>query len=132
MPVWHLSSRISPSTRRILNDIIGGTQDNGTWAYDGRTGTWFESMGGDGGSSGINAVQPNVRMHTYFDAQIDVNFQKNETLGWDWIADPLLGSGEAQSFYVPLVADPVLAGTFRGLACLADPDTGPAHISTFR
>jgi hypothetical protein len=95
-----------------LNDIIGGTQDNGTWAYDGRTGTWFESVGGDGGNSGINAVHPNVRMHTYYAPQIDVNFQKNSTLGWDWIADPLLGSGEAASFYVPLLADPILDGTF--------------------
>jgi hypothetical protein len=95
-----------------LNDIIGGTQDNGTWAYDGRTNSWFETVGGDGGNSGINAVHPNVRMHTYFDAQIDVNFQKNAVLGWDWIADPLLGSGEAQSFYVPLLADPILDGTF--------------------
>jgi hypothetical protein len=95
-----------------LNDIIGGTQDNGTWAYDGHTGTWFETVGGDGGSSGINAVQPSIRMHTYYDAQIDVNFQKTAVLGWDWIADPLLGSGEAQSFYVPLLADPMLDGTF--------------------
>ncbi|MDP9090710.1 MAG: hypothetical protein M3O26_18480 [Pseudomonadota bacterium] len=95
-----------------LNDIIAGTQDNGTWAYDGLTDTWFESVGGDGGNSGINAVHPNIRMHTYYDAQIDVNFSKTSTLGWDWIADPLLNSGEAQSFYVPLIADPVLDGTF--------------------
>ena len=95
-----------------LNDIIGGTQDNGTWAYDGRTNTWMESVGGDGGSAGINAVNPNVRMHTYFDAQLDVNFQKNAVLGWDFVSDPLLGSGEAQSFYVPLLADPILDGTF--------------------
>jgi hypothetical protein len=103
---------LSFNSQDPLNDIIGGTQDNGTWAYDGRTGTWFETMGGDGGNSAINAVQPNVRMHTYYDAQIDVNFQKNTTLAWDWIADPLLGSGEAQSFYVPLLADPVVDGTF--------------------
>jgi hypothetical protein len=95
-----------------LNDLIGGTQDNGTWAYDGRTNTWFESVGGDGGNSGINAVHPHVRMHTYFSAQLDVNFEKNAVLGWDWISDPLLGSGEAASFYVPLLADPMLDGTF--------------------
>jgi hypothetical protein len=95
-----------------LNDLIGGTQDNGTWAYDGTTNTWFETVGGDGGNSGIDAVNPNVRMHTYFDAQVDVNFQKNTVLGWDWVSDPLLGSEEAQSFYVPLIADPILDGTF--------------------
>lgn len=100
------------------NDLLGGTQDNGTWAYNGRTGTWFETVGGDGGQSAINAVVPATRMHTYFSAQLDVNFSGggtdpvNEPLGWDWVSDPLLGSGEASSFYVPLAADPVLNGTF--------------------
>jgi hypothetical protein len=95
-----------------LNDLIGGTQDNGTWAYDGRTNTWVETVGGDGGNSGIDAVNPNVRMHTYYGAQVDVNFQKNAVLGWDWISDPIYLSGEAQSFYMPLIADPILDGTF--------------------
>lgn len=100
------------------NDLLGGTQDNGTWAYNGRTGTWFETVGGDGGQSAINVVEPKIRMHTYFSAQLDVNFSGggtdpvNEPLGWDWVSDALLGSGETSSFYVPLIADPVLDGTF--------------------
>jgi hypothetical protein len=100
------------------NDLLGGTQDNGTWAYDGRTGKWFETVGGDGGQSAINAIVPKIRIHTYYLAQLDVNFNGggtdpvNEPLGWDWVSDALLGSGEASSFYVPLIADPVLNGTF--------------------
>ena len=94
------------------NDIIGGTQDNGTWAYNGRTGTWFESVGGDGGNSGINAVSPQKRMHTYFAQQLDVNFRGTDILGWNWISDVLFAGREAASFYVPLIADPVLDGTF--------------------
>jgi hypothetical protein len=91
------------------NDLIGGTQDNGTWAYDGSTGTWFESVGGDGGQSGINPVRTNIRMHTYTGAQGDVNFGGTDPLGWDWMGDPF---NEPASFYVPLIADPVLNGTF--------------------
>jgi hypothetical protein len=109
---------VSVNPQDPANDLLGGTQDNGTWAYNGRTGTWFETVGGDGGQSAINAVVPTTRMHTYFVAQLDVNFNGggtdpvNEPLGWDWISDALLGSGEASSFYVPLTADPVLNGTF--------------------
>ncbi|MDP9013168.1 MAG: exo-alpha-sialidase, partial [Pseudomonadota bacterium] len=109
---------VSVNPQDPANDLLGGTQDNGTWAYNGRTGTWFETVGGDGGQSAINAVVPTTRMHTYFSAQLDVNFSgggtdpANEPLGWDWISDVLVGSGEAASFYVPLIADPVLNGTF--------------------
>jgi hypothetical protein len=97
------------------NDVMGGTQDNGTWTYDGKTGKWFETIGGDGGQSAINPGNPAVRIHTFFNAQLDVNFQAktaNEVLGWDFISDPLLGSKEAQSFYVPLISDPTVANTF--------------------
>jgi len=94
-----------------VDDVIGGTQDNGTWGRD-LLGTWFESVGGDGGQSGIDALQPNVRMHTYYAPQTDVNFSGNDPPGWDWTADPLLASGEASSFYVPLIADPVVGGSW--------------------
>lgn len=89
------------------NDVLGGTQDNGTWAYDGTSGgSWFESVGGDGGQSGTDVANTNVRMHTYFGQQGDVNFTGTDPLGWDWMADPLLGSLESASFYVPLINDP--------------------------
>ena len=100
-----------------LNDVIGGTQDNGTWAYNGPADHWFETVGGDGGQSVIDAANPNIRMHTYFGQQIDVNFQGTKTLGWDWTADPLLASGEGASFYIPLIGDPTVSQTmFAGLA----------------
>lgn len=97
-------------------DLIGGTQDNGTWSYSGKRNSWFESVGGDGGQSGINAVNPSVRIHTYTGPAMDVNFQGTDVLGWNWIGDPLFASGEAASFYAPLLTDPVLDGTsFVGL-----------------
>ena len=102
-------------------DLIGGTQDNGTWSYSGTSNSWFESVGGDGGNSGINAVTPSVRIHTYTGFFMDVNFRGTDVLGWNWISDsffdPVTGQPlEAASFYMPVLADPVLGGTtFVGL-----------------
>ncbi len=97
-------------------DIMGGSQDNGTWSYSANTGTWFESVGGDGGQSLMDALNPNIRMHTYFGPSGDVNFKGTDPLGWDYMSDPLVASKEAASFYVPFIADPQISGTmFVGL-----------------
>ena len=93
-------------------DLLGGTQDNGTWSYSGKKNSWFESVGGDGGNSGINAVSPSVRMHSYTGPAMDVNFNETDVLGWNWVSDPLFASGEAASFYAPVLSDPVLNGTW--------------------
>src|SRR5205807_836060 len=63
---------LSVNAQNPLNDIMGGTQDNGTQAFN--TGNWFVTIFGDGGQSGIDPVVPNNRFHTYYDAQVDVNF----------------------------------------------------------
>ncbi len=106
------------------DDIMGGTQDNGTHASN-PTGfnpnNWFVTIFGDGGQSGVNVGHPNVRMHTFFSApglsQIDVNFRGtsptfNSEVGWNWIGDPGSLSGENLSFYIPLIADPTVDGTW--------------------
>jgi hypothetical protein len=106
------------------NDIMGGTQDNGTHASDPTNfnpNSWFVTIFGDGGQSGVNVGHPNIRMHTFFNAlglsQIDVNFRGisptvNSELGWNWIGDPGSLSGENMSFYIPLIADPKVDGTW--------------------
>ncbi|HEY6409056.1 MAG TPA: hypothetical protein VIY29_16465 [Ktedonobacteraceae bacterium] len=101
-------------------DLIGGSQDNGTWSYNQNPtaagSTWFESVGGDGGQSLIDTGNTNIRMHTYFGPNGDVNFKGNDPTGWDAVTDPLAASKEAASFYVPLIAAPGLSGTmFVGL-----------------
>jgi hypothetical protein len=93
------------------NDIIGGTQDNGTWSYKGTQASWFESVGGDGGQSVIDAGNQNIRMHTYFGPSIDVNFNNTDPNGWDFISDPLTNSNEAASFYVPMIGNPQVSQT---------------------
>ena len=108
---------VSVNPQNPLNDVIGGTQDNGTWAFNGKgAGSWFESVGGDGGQSGINASNGNIRFHTYTGAAMDVNFRGSDPLGWNFISIPLLKSGEGAAFYTPAIADPKVGGTmFIGL-----------------
>ncbi len=104
------SLTVSPTNPE--HDIIGGTQDNGTWALDG-SGAGFESVGGDGGLSAIDRGGV-TRIHTYYDAQVDVNFNGNDPLAWDWISDPFFSgaaAAEARSFYIPVAADQAAAGT---------------------
>jgi hypothetical protein len=113
---------LSVNVQNPFNDIMGGTQDNGTQALN--SPSWFVTIFGDGGQSGIDPVVPNNRFHTFFDAQIDVNFHgtsqtfASET-GWDWISDTFFsgkGASEARSFYIPIIHDPVVSGTlFTGL-----------------
>lgn len=124
---------VAVNAQNPRNDVIGGTQDNGTWAYDGTTGNWFESIGGDGGPPAISAVT-GFRMHSYTGVAIDVNFVGNQTFGWEWVGDPLNNSGEAAGFYSPLVSDPTVGGSwFAGMQHVwRTPDNGgdPAYLQT--
>ncbi len=91
------------------NELQGGTQDNGTWENFGSEHEWLQTMWGDGGQSGFDATDPHFRFHTYFDASPDVNFSDGETADWNWIADPIYGTGGL--FYVPIISDPVVHRT---------------------
>jgi hypothetical protein len=91
------------------NDVQGGTQDNGTWESYGNQVKWLNTMIGDGGQSGFDIADKNFRFHTFFDAQVDVNFSGGDTIDWNWTSDVLLG--EPQQFYVPIISDPAVSGT---------------------
>lgn len=120
---------LSVNARNPFGDIMGGTQDNGTQAFKGRrddeeegrpnVNDWFVTIFGDGGQSAISRFNPDIRLHTFFDAQIDVNFHGTSETGWNWISDTFFsgaGAGEGRSFYIPLIYDPKVAGTmFTGL-----------------
>jgi hypothetical protein len=104
---------VSKNPQNPVNDLLGGTQDNGSWAYNGQgNGFWFESVGGDGGQSGTNPTNAAIRMHTYTGPLGDVNFNGTDPLGWDFFSSPLLASHEAASFYAPLINDPNVGGTW--------------------
>ncbi len=99
------SFSINPLTP--TKELLGGTQDNGTFLYEGSKVLWNQTIGGDGGQSGFNAANPTIRFHTYFAPQIDVNFQGTVTTGWDWVADRFfIPPAEGWSFYIPIIADP--------------------------
>ena len=103
---------VSLNPQDARRELLAGTQDNGTWSYSGNDKSWFESVGGDGGNSGFNAVTPSVRMHSYTGSALDVNFKGADVLGWNYVSAPLDASGESASFYAPLLADPVINGTW--------------------
>lgn len=106
---------LSADPRNPLGNLLGGTQDNGTLGFTG-TPNWQSFISGDGGQSGFDARNSNIRYHMYFDAQGDVNFHGNNPQTWDWIFDGPAFSAENRSFYVPLIADPTVGGTaFVGL-----------------
>ncbi|MDP9045380.1 MAG: exo-alpha-sialidase [Pseudomonadota bacterium] len=89
-----------------LGELQGGTQDNGTFQYEGSSAIWYESVGGDGGLSGFDASNPVNRFHTYFGVNADINFASGDPTRWLYISDPLARSGESSRFYMPIIADP--------------------------
>ena len=95
------------------DDILGGTQDNGSPGLT--NGRWELNVRGDGGPPAIdrNGV---TRYHAYTNTFYDVNFEGNVQGSWLWISDPMLFSPEASSFYAPLEADPSVSETaFAGM-----------------
>jgi hypothetical protein len=100
---------LSVNPANVTGDLLGGTQDNGTFSYTGSN-TWLESVGGDGGQSGFDLANPTTRYHNYYDATPEVNFHGTDPTKWLAIYDPLQASKEQRSFYVPFVADPAVGG----------------------
>ena len=88
-----------------LGELQGGTQDNGTFQFEG-SGDWLESIGGDGGMSGFDASNPTNRFHTFFGANADINLFGGDPSQWLYISDPLAASNESVRFYMPIIADP--------------------------
>ena len=93
--------------------VLGGTQDNGSPAYNGSM-EWFLGVTGDGGDSGTDAKNPNIKFHSYYALYFgDTNFHGVNPLDWVWTADPLVfavSGGEGVSFYPPQIEDPVVSG----------------------
>ncbi len=92
-----------------VNDLQGGTQDNGTWESTGNPVKWLNTMIGDGGQSGFDIGNRLFRFHTFYDASPDVNFSAGDIADWNWIADPIYGTGG--QFYVPIITDPRVSRT---------------------
>jgi hypothetical protein len=101
-----MSLSVSPFNSNIVQ---GGTQDNGTWQTTANPSKWQNTMIGDGGQSGFDVGNPDFRFHTFYDASPDVNFSGGAMEDWNWIADPIFGTGA--QFYAPIISDPAVSGT---------------------
>jgi hypothetical protein len=98
------SLSVSPLNDRVVQ---GGTQDNGTWQSNENRVKWLNTMPGDGGQSGFDKADKAFRFRTAADASPNVNFSKGDIADWNWIGDPVFGTGGL--FYVPIISDPVVS-----------------------
>ena len=102
---------VSVNPLNPTGEVMGGTQDNGTWLYDGNTKRWNQTIYGDGGTSGFNVSNPAIRFNQFFGGYGDVNFRSGDPTAWVVVTAPMLNSGEAVGFYWPEIADPMVPGT---------------------
>jgi hypothetical protein len=87
-----------------VNQVMGGTQDNGT--FQGTGSTWPQIIYGDGGQSGWNRNNPNMRFNSFFGQFHDANVDNGAPTEWYIIGGPIASSPEFSNFYVPIIADP--------------------------
>jgi hypothetical protein len=98
------------------NNLMGGTQDNGTFEKPGNSTTnWPQVIYGDGGQSGFNVGNSALRFNSFTSNFHDANFRNGDPTKWVIASGPIVASGESAQFYAPIIADPVSAGTiFQG------------------
>ena len=97
-------------------DLMGGTQDNGTWEGTAGNQSWPQTMYGDGGIAAFDSSNSAFRMNEFYLQYTDVNFQNGAPDKWVVVSGPFFASGEASAFYKPQISDPVTSGTlFVGL-----------------
>jgi hypothetical protein len=97
------SLSVSPTDAKNLQ---GGTQDNGTWVTTGSSVVWNMEIWGDGGQSGFNAADPNLRFNTFTGQANDVNFRAGDPAYWVVATGAIVASPESSQFYPPVTADP--------------------------
>jgi hypothetical protein len=107
------SVSINPSN---ANNLMGGTQDNGTFEKPSNSTTnWPQVIYGDGGQSGFNVGNTAFRFNSFTSNFHDANFRNGDPTKWVIASGPIVASGESAQFYAPIIADPVSAGTiFQG------------------
>jgi hypothetical protein len=107
------SVSINPSN---ANNLMGGTQDNGTFEKPSNSTTnWPQVIYGDGGQSGFNVGNTAYRFNSFTSNFHDANFRNGDPVKWVIASGPIVASGEGSQFYAPIIADPVSTGTiFQG------------------
>jgi hypothetical protein len=100
-------------------NLMGGTQDNGTWNGTTTSQSWPQTIYGDGGQSGYD-VSNGARFTNFYSPYSDENFENGDPTAWVIVSGSFFGADgnpkEASAFYLPEIADPVVSGTqFTGL-----------------
>lgn len=93
-----------------VKNLIGGTQDNGTWQTTGSYVTWLQTIYGDGGNGGFDATGA-AMVNTFTGQAHDANFAGGDPTKWVIISAPIAASPEGALFYPPIITDPVVSGT---------------------
>jgi hypothetical protein len=112
----HIDQQLS-STIQFINvainpastcQVLGGTQDNGTWSNLGGCDnkTFTQVIYGDGGNAGFDSTNSNWMFNEFTGGFSDSNFENGDPEKWVITSGPLVSSGEAFSFYWPQIADP--------------------------
>jgi hypothetical protein len=97
---------LSVSSQRPQNLLQGGTQDNGTFQYNGSRNVWPQIIYGDGGQSGFSSADDKLRFNTFTGQANDANFRDGDPTKWVIIGAPMTLSPEGAYFYPPIIADP--------------------------
>jgi hypothetical protein len=117
----HIDKRLS-STLQFMNvainparscEVMGGTQDNGTWSNvnNCNRNTWPQIIYGDGGNAVYDATQPTWRANEFTGGFGDSNFRNGDPERWVITTGPMVSpaavaAGEAFAFYWPQIGDP--------------------------
>jgi hypothetical protein len=97
---------LSVDPAKPLKKLMGGTQDNGTFQFNGGPGVWPQIIYGDGGQSGFNAADDHLRFNSFAGQASDVNFRNGDPKKWVVATGPIVSSPEGSLFYPPLIPDP--------------------------
>jgi hypothetical protein len=90
-------------------EVMGGTQDNGTWSNNDPACSTTDApqvIYGDGGNAGYDGTNPTWRFNEFTSGATDSNFENGAPDKWVIIGAPLQNSGEAVGFYWPQIGDP--------------------------
>ena len=80
---------------------FGGTQDNGSPEHTSST-TWTQLIGGDGGWSAFDPINPSTMYHTFF----NISPQRSVDGGSNWIdITTSINMSDSASFYIPMSID---------------------------
>jgi hypothetical protein len=112
----HIDKKLS-STLQFINvainpslscEVMGGTQDNGTWSNNNGCdrNTFNQVIYGDGGDAVYDATQPTWRANGFTSGFGDSNFRNGDPEKWVITTAPVTRSGEKIGFYWPQVGDP--------------------------